>query len=151
MRIFPLGALILTLSLTPAWSQQLGQDDEDLGTTVITASRVPVAGAMVGSSFTVIDRAEIEQRQVAFVSDLLRDVPGLAVSRSGGMGQFTDVRTRGAEANHTLVLINGVKANDPAFSHRDDGHLAIKNRGFSRRRAAIEMPFPCIPAASRLA
>ena len=91
-------------------------EEGDLGRTVISASRVPVAGSLVGSSFSIIDRSEIEQRQVAFVGDLLRDVPGLAVSRSGGMGQFTDVRTRGAEANHTLVLIDGVKANDPAFA-----------------------------------
>ncbi len=48
-----------------------------------------------------------------YVSDILRDVPGVSVSRSGSLGGFTQVRMRGAEANHTLVLIDGMEASDP--------------------------------------
>ena len=50
------------------------------------------------------------------VSDLLRDVPGLAVSRSGVQGSQTQIRARGGEANHLLVFIDGVEANDPSQS-----------------------------------
>ena len=48
------------------------------------------------------------------VVDVLRGMPGLAVSRSGNRGALTQVRLRGAEANHVLVLIDGVQADDPA-------------------------------------
>ncbi len=48
------------------------------------------------------------------VVDILRGMPGLAVSRSGNRGALTQVRLRGAEANHVLVLIDGVQADDPA-------------------------------------
>ncbi|GIS69943.1 MAG: hypothetical protein CM1200mP9_07640 [Gammaproteobacteria bacterium] len=41
-------------------------------------------------------------------------MPGLAVSRSGNRGALTQVRLRGAKANHVLVLIDGVQADDPA-------------------------------------
>ena len=41
-------------------------------------------------------------------------MPGVAVSRSGGIGSQAQVRVRGAEANHLLVLIDGIEANDPA-------------------------------------
>ena len=68
----------------------------------------------VGSAITVITAPQIAQRQARFALDLLRDVPGVAVSQSGPPGALAQVRLRGAESNHTLVLIDGVRANDPA-------------------------------------
>ena len=88
--------------------------DESLDTIIVTGSRTPIATGDVGSAVTVITRDDIERRQVRYVSDLLRAVPGFAVSRSGVAGSQTQVRVRGAEANHVLVLIDGVRANDPA-------------------------------------
>ena len=49
-----------------------------------------------------------------YLADLLRDVPGFSVSQSGGIGAQTQIRVRGAEANHMLVLVDGIRANDPA-------------------------------------
>jgi len=80
---------------------------------VVTASRLDQPGYSVGSAMTVISGDQLEQRQIRFVGDALRAVPGLAVSRSGPAGAQTQVRIRGAEANMTLVLIDGVKINDP--------------------------------------
>ncbi len=84
-------------------------------TIVVTATR-DIAGvdrALVGSSITVLTAPELAVRQVQLVSDVLRDVPGVEVNRTGAVGGLTDVRIRGAEANHTLVLIDGIKASDP--------------------------------------
>jgi vitamin B12 transporter len=81
---------------------------------VVTASRIPVPLAAAGSSVSVIDREDIEARQAVFAVDLLKDVPGFSVSRSGSVGSQTQVRVRGAEANQVLVLIDGIEANDPA-------------------------------------
>lgn len=83
-------------------------------TLVVTASRIPVPLSASGSSVTVIDREQIDARQSVFAVDLLQDVPGVAVSRSGSIGAQTQVRIRGAEANQVLVLIDGIEANDPA-------------------------------------
>src|SRR5690606_8993483 len=58
---------------------------------------------------------DIDVRRVDLGAELLREVPGLAVSRSGQVGNVTQVRIRGAEGNHTLVLIDGIEANDPGF------------------------------------
>lgn len=80
---------------------------------VVTASRTTVATKEVGSAITVITAEQIERRQVRFVSDILRQVPGVAVSRAGNVGAVTQVRIRGAEGNHTLVIIDGVEVNDP--------------------------------------
>jgi len=81
---------------------------------VTTAGLQPVAAEDVAGSLTVITGEEIERRQVKYLSELLRGVPGFAVSQAGGPGGLTQVRVRGAEANHLLVLIDGIRANDPA-------------------------------------
>jgi vitamin B12 transporter len=83
--------------------------------TVVSASREPLLSARVGSAVTVLTRPYIEARQAATAADLLREVPGVAVSRSGSFGAQVDVRIRGAESNQTLVLIDGIKVNDPSL------------------------------------
>ncbi len=77
---------------------------------VVTANRVPSPAETVGSSVTVIGREEIERRHETSVLDLLRTVPGVEVSRTGGPGTVASVFIRGANSNHTLVLIDGVRA-----------------------------------------
>jgi vitamin B12 transporter len=92
---------------------------------LVTAGLYPVSTRDVASSITVITRAEIEQKQASYLSDLLRDVPGFAVSQAGGPGTQTQIRVRGAEANHLLVLIDGVRANDPALSDEFQYQFAL--------------------------
>lgn len=94
-------------------------------TIVVTASRIPVPLSAVGSSITVIDREQIEHRESAFAVDLLRNVPGVAISQSGSIGSQTQLRMRGAEANQILVLIDGIEANDPA----GNAEFAFENLG----------------------
>lgn len=104
--------LSASIAATAAVSAVNAEEIRD--TLVVTASRVPVPLVATGSSVSVIDREQIEARQSVFAVDLLQDVPGFAVSRSGGIGSQTQVRVRGAEANQVLVLIDGIEANDPA-------------------------------------
>lgn len=89
-------------------------DEESVDRIIVTGSRTPMSINSVGSAVTVITRDDIERRQARYVSDLLRTVPGFSVSHSGVAGAQTQVRVRGAEANHILVLIDGARANDPA-------------------------------------
>jgi vitamin B12 transporter len=99
---------------TPTFAQPVGDQADEIDNIIVTASRSPLAKVNVGSSTTVITREQIELRQSRFVTDLLRSVPGFAVSQVGTTGSQIQVRVRGAEANHVLVLIDGVRANDPA-------------------------------------
>ena len=80
---------------------------------VVTASRTVMPLTSVGSAIDVLTAEDIAARPRFQVSDLLREVPGVSVNRSGQMGSQTQVRLRGAEANHTLVLINGIEVGDP--------------------------------------
>lgn len=92
---------------------------------VVTASRSGEAVRVdqLGASVTVLDAQALETRQTRIVSDILRDVPGVAVNRTGAVGGFTQVRIRGSESNHVLVLIDGIKASDPYYGEYDFGTL----------------------------
>ncbi len=100
--------LILILSICNVVN---AADDEVI---IFSAAKVSVAEKEVGGSVTIINRNEIERINAVTLVDLLRIVPGVAVSQSGPYGALTQVRIRGSEANHVLVLIDGVEANDPA-------------------------------------
>ena len=81
---------------------------------VVTASRAPATAIETPASVTVLDAPRIERLGAPLVTDLLRLSPSLNVSVSGPAGSLADVRIRGAEANHTLLFVEGIRANDPA-------------------------------------
>lgn len=88
---------------------------DDADTIIVTAGRSGdgVLVDQLGASVTVLDAQAFDTRQTRQVSDILRDVPGIAVNRAGGVGGLTQVRLRGTEANHVLVLIDGIEVSDP--------------------------------------
>lgn len=61
------------------------------------------------ASVTVIERVEIERAQALSVEDLLRGLAGITVSTSGGVGKTSYVFLRGAEPDHVLVLVDGIR------------------------------------------
>lgn len=81
---------------------------------VITASRAPEEAAHTAASVTIVDRQRIARLGEALAPALLRLTPSVAVTVQGPAGLFTEVRIRGAENNHTLLFIDGIRANDPA-------------------------------------
>ncbi|MEM7441274.1 MAG: TonB-dependent receptor [Pseudomonadota bacterium] len=86
----------------------VAQDAIDLGTIFISGGLTPIDAQRYGRAATVITAQEIEDRGLLTLQDALRAVPGVAVQSSGG--NFTQVRIRGGEGNHTLILIDGVEA-----------------------------------------
>lgn len=81
---------------------------------IVTAARAPVEAGELGASLSVLLRADLDRLQTPAVTDLLRLLPGVTVSANGGRGAFAAVRIRGAEGDQTLVVIDGVRVNDPA-------------------------------------
>ncbi|MET4898291.1 TonB-dependent receptor [Sphingomonadaceae bacterium jetA1] len=92
---------------------------------VVTASRSGDGTEVktLPASVTLITNEDLRERQTRIVSDVLRDVPGVAVSRTGAIGGQTQIRIRGSEGNHVLVLIDGIKASDPYYGEFDFGTL----------------------------
>lgn len=103
----PLLALSATLLPLSAPAQE-APDLTILDPVVLSAGLTPMAANAYGRAFTVITAEEIQARGLATVQDALRGVPGLSVSSAGG--NMTQVRIRGGEARHTLILIDGIEA-----------------------------------------
>ena len=80
---------------------------------VVSASRVPIPPKHIGSSVSVLTASDIEKRKTDYVHELLREIPSVAVSQTGAHGGNAQIRIRGAEANHTLVIIDGLEMGNP--------------------------------------
>lgn len=79
---------------------------------LVLANHLPSNVKTVGSSVSAINVGDFARQANFDVSQLLRTIPNMSVNRAGPLGALTQVRIRGAEANHTLVLIDGVEVND---------------------------------------
>lgn len=103
------GVISIGLTITALHSQA----DTKQEVVVVTASRVETPLREVGASISVIDQQEIELRGQATIADLLRTVPSINVSNSGGVGKTTGLRIRGEETFRTKVIIDGIDVSDP--------------------------------------
>ncbi len=112
-------ALASSMMLAP-WTEALAQSgtvtlpEINVSSTVVSATTVPTPSEQIGSSVTVITREQIEASQRRTMPDLLMTVPGLNVVQQGGPGGLTSVLIRGANSNHTKVLIDGIDVSDPS-------------------------------------
>ncbi|MEQ1556994.1 MAG: TonB-dependent receptor [Gallionella sp.] len=82
---------------------------ETLPDVVVTATRTEQAADKNLASTTVITRADIERLQALSLTDVLRGVAGLTLSNNGGAGKATSVFMRGTNADHIVVLVDGIK------------------------------------------
>jgi len=96
---------------------------------VVTATRIETPSKEIGSSVTVVPNTEIKQKQKRTVLEVLRSVPALDVVQTGGPGATTSIFIRGANSEHTLVLLDGIEMNDPISPGRyfDFANLTTDN------------------------
>lgn len=116
----------------PAWAQDEPQQENLLQEIVFADNRrsdIIVSASRSGDadvpenypgSVTVLTGRQLEQRQTRDIADVLRDVPGVAVA---GVAGQTQIRLRGTEANHVLVLVDGIEVSDPFAGEFDIGTL----------------------------
>ncbi|MCZ8369925.1 MAG: TonB-dependent receptor [Porphyrobacter sp.] len=117
----------------PAYAHDAGiQDEGSVGPEVRTAAArddIIVTASRSGrldlparypGSLTLITADDLDNRQTHDIADVLRDVPGVAVA---GIAGQTQIRLRGSEANHVLVLVDGIEVSDPFAGEFDVGTL----------------------------
>lgn len=81
---------------------------------VVSATRIATPVSQVASSVTVITAADIEARQDRSLPDVLREVPGLSITQSGGAGGQSSLFMRGTNANQVKLLLDGIDLGDPS-------------------------------------
>lgn len=110
-------AVLWLCASTPALAHEPDPGDSGepvrLEEVIVTATRLPKPEAETPGA-RVFTEADIEARGAIFAADLLAEVPGAALARTGPFGGLAQLRLRGASPGKTLVLIDGVPVNDPA-------------------------------------
>ncbi len=91
----------------------LATDEDLMEKVVVTGTTIPVSASEFPTDITIIDRKLIDSSHARDVSVLLKTVPGVFVDQPGGRGGISSVYLRGADPNFTLILLDGVKLNDP--------------------------------------
>jgi vitamin B12 transporter len=97
----------------PARGEESVEPRYHLPPVVVTGERTPLPLDRVPLDVTVIDEERLETHRPILLADVLRQVPAIDVQRSGSPGKLTDVRLRGADPRHTLVLFDGIPLNGP--------------------------------------
>ncbi len=94
---------------------------------VVTATRIETSAKEIASSITVITREELEKSKRHSLVEILEGVLGLTAIQNGPPGGASSVFLRGANSEHTLVMIDGVELNDPMSPSRscDISHLSL--------------------------
>ena len=102
-----IASLIGAAFTTPSFAT----DPVDLTSIVVTANRVPQAQDKLLSDVTLIEREEIERAGAGTLTDLLRLQPGVQINTNGGAGTASSVYLRGTNADHMVVLVDGLRIN----------------------------------------
>ncbi len=122
-----LGALELAVASASgqAWAQQNGETIlEPIIVEGVSIADEEIDASRQGTAVTVVTGEELKRQGVRDAAEALRSLPGVSVNRSGSVAGLTVVRLRGAEANHTLVLIDGIEANVTSDGGFDFAHLS---------------------------
>src|SRR5690349_10327583 len=104
--------LALALSALPASAA----DTRSLETVVVTATRTPQPASKTGLSVSVVTSEQLERQQTVVLSDALAHTPGVAIIRNGPVGGVTTMGIRGSDSGQWVMLIDGVRLNDPSIT-----------------------------------
>lgn len=120
---------ILLAMTNVVFAESETDEDEKPQEVVVSATRLETPTREVGSSITVITSEQIEKMQKTTVLDVLRTAPAVDINQSGGPGAAASIFIRGAKSEHTLVIIDGIEANDPITPGRtfNFAHLSVDN------------------------
>ena len=98
---------------------------------VVTGTAAPATAGAVGRTLAVVTADDLARLPVASVTDALRLLPGVWVRQRGPFGSQTDISVRGASFGQTLVLVDGVRINDPQTGHHS-GDLPVALEDIAR-------------------
>ncbi|WP_414829755.1 TonB-dependent receptor plug domain-containing protein [Alteromonas sp. H39] len=121
--VAPLAAALFSYS-----GHSLAQTQNEIETLTVTGTHLPFDLSKLAASVSVLSAEDIQASGATQITDLLRGLPGVSIAASGSPGSLTEIRLRGSESNHLLVLIDGVIANDIGQGSLVDlAHLTTAN------------------------
>ncbi|MGI4820542.1 MAG: TonB-dependent receptor plug domain-containing protein [Janthinobacterium lividum] len=119
-RILPLAASVCFVLPLAAQAQQLATPADSarsLREVTVYATRLGQLAGQTGRYVTVVPGASISRYPVTSLDDLLRFLPALEVQSRGSFGAQADITLRGSTFNQVLLLLDGMRLNDPLTGH----------------------------------
>ncbi|GAA4357854.1 TonB-dependent receptor plug domain-containing protein [Hymenobacter saemangeumensis] len=112
-------AALASFAAYPAFAQSTAPADttRQLGEVTVYASRLDQVAGQTGRYVTVVPGASLAQYPVNSLDDLLRLLPALEVQSRGSFGAQADITLRGSTFNQVLLLLDGMRLNDPLTGH----------------------------------
>ncbi|MFY7839088.1 MAG: TonB-dependent receptor plug domain-containing protein [Lacibacter sp.] len=108
----------MSLALLGVFSGSNAQEKEiELDPITITASLTPVSASKTGRNILIIKGDVLQKLPVQSIDELLRYVPGVEVQSRGPMGAQGDITIRGGTFQQVLVILDGIRLNDPLTGH----------------------------------
>ncbi len=116
-------------ALYPGTALSQAEEPLKMEEVIVSSSRSALPVSQLGDAISILDAATIELQQLSTLDEALERLPGVSITRSGGVGQNTQVRMRGFTTKHVLVMIDGIKVNNASASSNQFGinHLFLDN------------------------
>ena len=119
-RVFVASSLLLAV---PA--PVVAQAPKTLDPVVVTATKTETPQARLGAAVTVITGEEIQEKNYVTLEDALRNVPGVDVQRSGGLGKTSAIRIRGASEQQVQVMVDGMRVKSPTLGQTELSDISL--------------------------
>jgi iron complex outermembrane receptor protein len=94
-----------------------GQIASEIDTVFVKTTRIPLKSEETGRNISIIKGEDIQQMAFTSLDDLLQYIPGIEVQSRNAFGAQGDISMRGATFTQVLVLVDGMKLNDPLTAH----------------------------------
>jgi vitamin B12 transporter len=118
---------------------------------IVTGSRVATAPDDIAANVTVLKREEFDVEKPTKLADVLERVAGVHVDQVGGRGGTGSVYVRGADPNYTLVLVDGVRVNDPTNARGGSFDLSALDMADVERVEVARGPYSAVYGGDALA
>jgi iron complex outermembrane receptor protein len=112
-------------------TQILGQDYESIDTILVSGNQIPLRVHETGRSITILRQDAIRQMPAVSIDEILQLVPGVEVQSRNGFGAQADILMRGSTFTQVLVLVDGMRLNDPLTGHFN-GNIPVVNAEIDR-------------------
>ena len=107
------------------------QESQVIDSVIVTALRAPITVAQTGKSVSIIDAQDIRSYNANSIDEILQLATGIEVQSRGGFGVQSDILMRGSTFTQVLVLVDGMRINDPLTGHFN-GYIPVAQEEIAR-------------------
>ena len=127
----------------PIFLSSRAQISISLDTLAVETTRIPLRVNETGRSINILTKEQIQLLPATTFYELLQTICGVEIQSRGGFGVQGDIVMRGSTFSQVLVLIDGMKINDPLTGHFNC-YIPVSNMEIERIEILKEQEHLCM-------